>query len=132
MHLLVCDDDPVTRRIARGLIDARAQYTSSECADGEEALRLVGAGGVDGLILDVSMPTLDGITVLKAIRSSAFYRLPVVMLSGENRQEIVRHLLTLGVAGYLLKPLDPARLAAVLDRLPHGRTAGSRADAAAI
>jgi CheY-like chemotaxis protein len=121
MHLLVCDDDPVTRRVARGLIDARPNCTAGECADGEEALRLVGAGGVDGLILDVSMPTLDGVTVLKTIRASRFYRMPVVMLSGENRQEIVSQLLGLGVTGYILKPLDPARLAAVLDRFPPRR-----------
>jgi two-component system, chemotaxis family, chemotaxis protein CheY len=118
MHLLICDDDRITRLLARKLTGDRPGWTIAECANGAEALLLVGAGDVDLLILDLNMPILNGIEVLRALRTSEKFReIPVVMLSSERRQEVVAQLAALHVSGYVLKPINPETFAAVLDRV---------------
>jgi CheY-like chemotaxis protein len=115
MHVLVCDDDSGTRFVVRRLLVRTFGCTVTECGDGVEALRLVGAGNVDLLVLDVEMPVMDGVEVLAAIRQSSEYKdLPVLMLSKERRKDVVVRLIKLGVSGYVLKPLSHDTFVAAL------------------
>jgi CheY-like chemotaxis protein len=115
MHVLVCDDDAGTRFVVRRLLVRTFGCTVAECGDGIEALRLIEAGNVDLLVLDIEMPVMDGIEVLAAIRQSSEYKeLPVLMLSKERRKDVILRLIKLGVSGYVLKPLSHDTFVAAL------------------
>jgi CheY-like chemotaxis protein len=118
MHVIVCDDDPVARLVVTRMVAKATAGTVSQSADGAEALRIILRGGVDLLILDVNMPAVGGFQVLETIRRSTQYgNLPVILVSSEARQEIVSPLLKLGVLGYVLKPVQPNRLAVLLEQV---------------
>ena len=117
MRVLICDDDASTRFVIKRVLAQAPGCRVSECADGLEALELVSAGHVDLLILDIQMPTLDGLEVLDALRRSAkFKTLPVIVLTSERRKEMVTKLVELGIFGYVLKPLRSERLMPLIDR----------------
>jgi DNA-binding response OmpR family regulator len=85
----------------------RAGYTVLPARDGVEVLKLVEAGDIDLVILDVVMPELDGYATLKRLRlrfSPA--QLPVIMLTGLNKAESVIEALRLGANDYAVKPVD--------------------------
>jgi two-component system chemotaxis response regulator CheY len=118
MRVLVCDDDAATRYVLRRLLTQTLGCTVIECGDGIEALKLVDAGGLDMMVLDIEMPLIDGVEVLEAIRQSPRCKhLPVVMLSKERREDVIRRLVTLGICTYVLKPLRPERFIATLESL---------------
>ncbi|HLG58661.1 MAG TPA: response regulator [Vicinamibacterales bacterium] len=134
MHVLVCDDDSGTRFVIHRLLVQKLGCTVSECGDGVEALTRLAVGDIDLLILDITMPTLDGIDVLTAIRESPpMAHLPVIMLSGERREEVIRKLIELGILGYVIKPPRAEPLIALVARArrtlearnpPAGRVSG--------
>jgi two-component system chemotaxis response regulator CheY len=118
MHVLICDDDTATRFVAKRLIGQRDGFTTDECTNGAEALAMLNHGGVDLLLLDVGMPVVDGVEVLTQIRATTkLAQLPVIMLSRENRRDVVLKLLRLGVSAYILKPLDAEKMSAALERV---------------
>jgi len=85
-------------------------------ADGEEAAELVERHLPDLLITDIKMPVLDGLALLERIRRTN-PELRVLIVSGFSEFEYARRGIELGVDDYLLKPIDPARLAEVLRRI---------------
>lgn len=81
-HVLIADDHVDTRVVLRHYLEAYGFHVG-EAADGADALESVRSARPDALILDVQMPRMDGIAVLKAIRADEeLYDLPVLMLSG--------------------------------------------------
>ena len=117
--VLVVDDDPDVRTLVCELL-ARAGYTVSEAPDGREALRLLYDERPDLIVLDVSMPELDGWATLERIRELS--SVPVVMLSAlEAELEKVRALRS-GADDYVTKPFGRqellARVESVLRRSP--------------
>ena len=107
MHALICDDDRGTRLVVRSLVVHKLGWTTAECADGAFALQMLVREHFDVAILDLNMPQLDGVSVVKAIRRSPKLRdLPIVILTSDSREEVVRDLLSLGIAAYLVKPLN--------------------------
>jgi two-component system chemotaxis response regulator CheY len=128
MHVLVCDDDKTTRFVIRRLLTQRLGCEVSECSDGVEALeQLANGADVDLVILDINMPTLDGVDVVEAIRRTpALAQLPVIMLSHERRKEIVVKLIHLGILGYVAKPPTAEVLLALVEKVRKSRTSESQ------
>ena len=124
MQVLVCDDDRSTRFIIRRLLTQRLGCGVIECGDGVEALEILGSGpSVDLVILDINMPTLDGVDVVEAIRRTPHLaHLPVIMLSHERREEVVVKLIHLGIFGYVTKPPAADTLVALVERVRKART----------
>jgi CheY-like chemotaxis protein len=115
MNVLICDNDAPTRFVLKRILTQNLGWTSSECADGVEALELLSSKRFDLLLLDLEMPQCDGFEVLEVIRESAKLReLPVVIVSQERRREVIVRLTELSIAGYLLKPLRAEHVAARL------------------
>jgi two-component system chemotaxis response regulator CheY len=107
MHALICDDDRSTRLVVRSLVERKLGWTAAECADGAFALQMLVREHFDVAILDINMPNLDGVSVVRAIRRSPKLRdLPIVMLTADSREAMVRDLLALGVSDYIVKPLN--------------------------
>ncbi len=111
MHVLVCDDDSSTRLIVARILARRFGCRVSQCADGAAALRLIAADPVDLLLLDLQMPVMSGAEVVEKLRADDETRaLPIVILSHVQDEPAVRHLVELGVSGYVLKPPRPGSL----------------------
>ena len=118
MHALICDDDAGTRLLVRHLVVQKLGWTVAECADGVDALQLLGRNRFDVAILDIEMPELDGVSVVEAIRSSPKLRdLSVVMLTSEHREDVVRKLIALKVTDYIVKPPNVQTTISKLERL---------------
>lgn len=106
MRVLVCDDDPAARFVAKRWLTSALGCIVADCEDGVQALELLSNQPFDLALVDLDLPRLNGIEVVEAIRANELTRdLPVVILSQERREDVVRALLALGVSAYLLKPL---------------------------
>jgi DNA-binding response OmpR family regulator len=115
--VLVADDEPQIVAIVRDYLE-HAGFSVLVAADGEQALRAARTGGPDLVILDLGLPGLDGLDVLRSLRRDG--ALPVIVLTarGEESDKLVG--LELGADDYLTKPFSPkelvARVRAVLRR----------------
>ena len=116
-QVLVVDDEPHIRAVLRGYLEADG-FAVSEAGDGETALRLVRDGALDLVLLDVMLPGMDGLEVLRQVRT--FSEVYVILVTA--RTEEVDKLVGLGVGAddYVTKPFSPrevaARVKAVLRR----------------
>jgi signal transduction histidine kinase/HPt (histidine-containing phosphotransfer) domain-containing protein/ActR/RegA family two-component response regulator len=129
LKILVAEDDPVNQQVAAGLLRRRDHHVDI-VGDGRAAVAAVAAGAYDVVLMDVRMPTLDGIEATREIRRlpGARGRVPIIGLSASAMQSETDLCLAAGMTDHLPKPIDPARLAAVLGR--HAGTAGPVEDAA--
>ena len=100
--------------------------------DGVEALKRLGDTAFDLAIIDLDLPRLSGVEVVEAIRAAEQTRdLPIVILSQERRESVIRTLMALGVSAYLLKPLrERAVLGRIAPLLAMRRPSQSLTDAA--
>ena len=117
-RVLIIDDDARLFELLSGYLAQNGVHPES-ALDGPSGLRALQAGGFDAVLLDVMMPGMDGLEVLRRIRSTS--RIPVLMLTakGDETDRVVG--LELGADDYLPKPFSPrellARLRAVLRRV---------------
>lgn len=113
-NILVVDDDETVRRFAAAALHD-AGFTAITAADGEEALTHVRnhTGHFDAVLLDLSMPKLDGEDTLMALRMIAPV-LPVIVMSGTNDDNRAQHFVERGLADFLPKPFAAAKLVALL------------------
>jgi DNA-binding response OmpR family regulator len=123
-HVLVVDDDPDIRGLVKELLD-RQGYVVTEAANGKDALRAFFATPPDAVLLDVSMPELDGWQTLERIRDLS--DVPVAMLTARGAElEKVRGLKA-GADDYITKPFGRQELLARIEAML--RRAGPREEA---
>jgi CheY-like chemotaxis protein/two-component sensor histidine kinase len=120
--ILVADDDPDMRQILRDRLESEG-FAVQTATDGQEAMEAVRRGGIDGLILDIGMPEIDGVGVLRRVRET-LPTIPVVMITAESAQERALSAMKVGAQAYLLKPFDAAQFHVVVDRYFHIRETG--------
>lgn len=127
--VLIIDDDAKLRRLLEEYLGSY-DFQVLTLEDGTDALNTIKAQSPDMVILDIMMPKMDGLEVLKVIRSG--HKVPVIMLTarGEDADRIVG--LELGADDYLPKPFNPrellARMKAVWRRSLPGDKSGSEPD----
>jgi CheY-like chemotaxis protein len=110
--ILVADDHEDTRVILRHYFEAMG-YNVLEAQDGEETLASLMGSHPDAVVLDIQMPRLDGIQVLRAVRKNGTLRdIKILALSAHALSDEVRQIREAGADAYLAKPADPK---AVLD-----------------
>jgi two-component system chemotaxis response regulator CheY len=86
--------------------------------DGIEALsKLDGAPECDLILLDLVMPRMDGITFMQHLKKR-LNRRPIIVVSSNNSQEEKERAMALGASGYLVKPIAPAALFSLIEKLP--------------
>jgi len=109
-HVLVVDDDQISMRLARAILEKQGCQVS-EAHDGVEALERIAAGEKYSLILlDINMPRLGGKEVLSQLKgSTATSSIPVMVLTGSADVDAEPALLEAGADDYLRKPIDPVR-----------------------
>ena len=106
LHILVAEDNPVNQEVIREIL-ARAGHKVDVASDGEEALDALTEQEFDLVLLDMSMPEISGLDVLKRFRfMETKGSTPVVMLSADALQETIRTCMEAGANHYLTKPID--------------------------
>ncbi len=115
--LLVVDDlDTNCDLIAHQL--ARQGYTVSTAASGREALERLTSHDVDLVLLDILMPEIDGVEILRRVKADAALRdTPVIMISALDDVGSIMRCIELGAEDFLTKPFDPVLLGARIDTI---------------
>ena len=106
--LLIVDDDEINRGILAHIF--AGQYAIREAENGREGLQIIENAGASlcAVLLDVVMPEMDGLAVLRALQpTGALQRLPVFLITAEARDEVMREAYTLGVMDVISKPVVP-------------------------
>lgn len=106
--VLAVDDSRSVRAIVRKAF-ASDGFEVAQAEDGQAALDLLATTRVDLILLDVTMPVMDGPTMLKALRERG-NKPPVIMLTSESKRSIVAGAMQLGIDDYMLKPFKPDEL----------------------
>jgi len=113
-EILVVDDEPTIGDVVSRYLE-RAGYTTRVAGDGDHALALHGERAADLIVLDLMLPGVDGLEVMRRIRSDRSKRPAIILLTakGEESDRIVG--LRLGADDYVVKPFSPAELVARVD-----------------
>ena len=117
-HILVADDEPHIGRIIKMKLE-QGPFRVSLAYDGQEALDMLNDGEqIDLALLDLMMPKLSGLDVLKRIREQErFKSLPCIILTAGGDAKHERDALELGATQFLTKPFSPKKLYALVARL---------------
>jgi len=107
-RVLVVDDEPDSVELLREFLATKG-YEVLSASDGEEALRKVKADRPHLILLDVRMPGMSGLEVLREVRQID-QEVGVIMVTAVNEEETGRQALELGAFDYIVKPLDLAYL----------------------
>ena len=120
MHILVAEDDKVSRELLRRMLESDGQHTLALANDGDEAWQLLldPDRTFDVCLTDIQMPGLDGLELTTRIRAhDRLARLPVVLCTAANDRASVQRAAGLAVNGYLVKPYTRLRVVEQLQRI---------------
>lgn len=107
--ILIVDDEPPIRRLLRTSLAAQ-RYRVTEAAGGEQALEHLRHDKPDAVILDLGLPDLDGIEVIRRIRAAS--KVPIIVLSSRGDEKGKIEALDLGADDYVTKPFGMGELVA--------------------
>ncbi|MEQ8289351.1 MAG: chemotaxis response regulator CheY [Gammaproteobacteria bacterium] len=118
MNILIVDDFSTMRRIIKNLLRDLGFTNTSEADDGTTALPMLQTGKYDFLVTDWNMPGMQGIDLLKAVRSDPnLAALPVLMVTAESKRDQIVEAAQAGVNGYVVKPFTAATLKEKIDKI---------------
>jgi DNA-binding NarL/FixJ family response regulator len=122
MRILIADDHPITREALAALLEQHGFSVAGQASDGEEAVELARNLRPELVLLDLSMPVVDGLTALPRIREAS-PDTEVVVLTASGTEENLLAAIRGGAAGYLLKSEPPERIAEFLRGVGEGQAA---------
>ncbi|HST16128.1 MAG TPA: response regulator transcription factor [Gaiellaceae bacterium] len=122
MRILIVDDHPLTREALAGLLQHNGFDVCGQAAGGEDAIKLAGELQPDLVLLDLTMPGLDGLHALPRIRKAAPSASVVVLTAAEDEDNLLAAIRA-GAAGYLLKSEPPERIVSLLRGIGEGEPA---------
>lgn len=118
LRFLVVDDFSTMRRIVRNLLKELGYTNVEEAEDGVEGLSKLRTGQFDFVVSDWNMPNMDGLEMLKQIRSdAALNKIPVLMVTAEAKKENIIAAAQAGANGYVVKPFTAATLDEKLSKI---------------
>jgi two-component system, cell cycle response regulator len=118
MPIVLTVDDSSSIRSIVGKALRELGFEIEQAEDGEKGLALLEETRVDLILLDVTMPVMDGPTMLKLLRDRGD-RTPVIMLTSESKRAVVAGAMQLGIDDYMLKPFKPDELRAKVFKALH-------------
>jgi DNA-binding NarL/FixJ family response regulator len=132
IRVLLADDHQIVRDGLRGILAAQADVeVAGEAADGDQALALVRANDYDVAVLDLSMPGLSGLDLVKRLKLEK-PKLRLLVLSMHGEQQYAVRALKAGASGYLTKDSASAQLIGALRKIAAGGVQVSDAAAASL
>lgn len=118
IRVLIVDDTSTSRLLLRDALEQMGLKNVSFAKDGDAALKLMMDTPAHLVISDVNMPGLDGLGLLKAIRSyKPTQRVPFIMLTGQSDRAILDAASKLGVNNYLMKPVTVPKLKSAIEAI---------------
>ena len=116
--ILIVDDSPTIRRMVRGSLGTLPETTFVEAVSGLQAIEALAVAPVRMVILDLNMPDMHGLDVLRFVRSHDHYRdVPVLVLTTRGDSGSRDAVMQAGASSYMTKPFVPAALAAAVSDL---------------
>ena len=117
--ILICDNEAPLRALVRAALDAR--YEVVEARDGEESLDAARTERPDAVVLDMMMPGLTGLEVVRTMRADPeLAETPVVMVTARAQAADREAALAAGADRFVTKPFSPVQLASLVDELVDG------------
>jgi two-component system chemotaxis response regulator CheY len=111
-------DDSKTMRDMVSFTLRKAGFDVAEAEDGKAALTVLGGSKFDLIITDLNMPNMDGVSLIRALRSDPKYRaVPILMLTTEGDPSKKAEGRAAGATGWIVKPFDPGKLIDVVKRV---------------
>jgi two-component system chemotaxis response regulator CheY len=115
--ILAVDDSRSLRQMVTFSLKA-AGYQVTEAVDGVDALELAQNQAFDLVLTDQNMPRMDGLTLIENLRALPEYqKTPILMLTTESGDDMKAKGRSAGATGWLVKPFDPDRLIAVVNKV---------------
>lgn len=115
---LVVEDSQVMRQLLVFALTRVRDLEVVEAVDGVDALRKLQAGRFDIIITDINMPIMDGLKLIKRVRSDESYNaVPIIVVTTEGSQEDRSRALTLGANAYITKPIQGPQVVAKVKEL---------------
>lgn len=121
MRLLLAEDEAALSKALKAILE-RNNYSVDAVYDGQEALEYLKSDNYDGVILDIMMPKIDGITVLRTIREQGNL-VPVLLLTAKSEVDDKVLGLDAGANDYLTKPFNSRELLARIRAMTRTQTA---------
>ena len=115
---LVVEDSTPMRQLIVAALDAIPGLEVVEAGDGLDALRKIAGARFDIILTDINMLILDGLKLVKRLRSDEAYRdVPVVIITTESAEEDRQRALALGATAYLTKPVQAREVVPLVQEL---------------
>lgn len=117
-RILIVDDEERIREVVRACLVKLAQWEAIAASSGTEAIQLAVQEQPDAILLDVSMPGMDGVETLRYLQEHPqTCRIPVIFLTAKVQPVEQALYQKLGVAGLIMKPFDPVLISQEISRL---------------
>jgi DNA-binding NarL/FixJ family response regulator len=120
-RILIIDDHPMVREGLRSMLAGDGVTIVGEAASGAEALRRAAERDIDVVLLDLELPDMDGLAVLRRLRETDA-RLPVLVVTMHQDPVLVRRAVEAGATGYVLKGIGRSELLASIHAVRSGES----------
>ena len=115
---LVVEDSPMMRQLVVFALGRISNLSVTEADDGVDGLRKLAAGKFDIILTDINMPIMDGLKLVKRVRSDPIHKdTPIVIITTEGSQEDRQRALQLGANAYITKPIQAPQVIATVKEL---------------
>lgn len=116
-NIIIVDDSESVRKVVQFTLE-NAGYTVKVGVDGQDALKYLDGSEVDLVITDLHMPNLDGISLIKEIRTKDSYKYtPILLLTTESQQDKKMEAKEAGATGWIVKPFVQDKLLATVKKV---------------
>ena len=115
---LVVEDSPMMRQLLVFALARIKKLKVTEAEDGVDGLRKLASGKFDLVITDINMPIMDGLKLVKRIRSDETHKdVPIIIITTEGSQEDRQRAMALGATAYITKPIQAPQVIAKVKEL---------------
>jgi two-component system, OmpR family, response regulator len=123
MKVLLIDDEEDIRKIGRLSLEAVGKFETTVAASAAEGIALAKASLPDLILMDMTMPGMDGLAALAELQATpGLERVPVLFLTAKVQHEEIEHYVSVGAVGVIQKPFDPMTLPAEIRTILDART----------
>ena len=115
-RILIADDAVFMRMTIKKMLEPQGHEIVAEAGDGEETIKLCTETQPDLIILDITMPGMDGIEALEKIKKMD-RNVKIIICSALGQQELVAQALVLGAENFIVKPFEAGQLIAAVEKV---------------